>query len=343
MNIAVLMGGVSPERNISLFGGKAIYNALSDKGHNVVAIDPALGINGKIEINQIEISNSPITKEELKTYDKRAILDCINSELFDNINCVFTILHGENGEDGLVQSLLELRGIPYTGSGVKSSSLSMDKITSKMLFNYSGVPTPPWSVVDANTADDYDLLESIRNELGRNIVVKPNNQGSAVGINIIEGGNLDDLSSAIKAASKYSADVLLESYIPGLEITVGILDNEPLPAIEIVPDDGYYDFEHKYTKGKTNYICPADLEDHVSGFAQSIALDASMVCGTSDYSRIDLRVTKEGQIFCLEVNTTPGFTETSLFPMAAKAAGIEFGDLCEKLVNLGIESFKRGK
>lgn len=337
------MGGVSPERNISLFGGKAIYNALSEKGHNVIAVDPALGSDGMININEKEISNSPITKDELKSFNKRAILDCINSEIFDDIDCVFTILHGENGEDGLVQSLFELRGIPYTGSGVKSSSLSMDKITSKMLFNSSGVPTPPWSVVDSNTADDYDSLESIRNEIGRNIVVKPNNQGSAVGINIIEGGNLDDLSSAIKSASKYSQDVLLEAYIPGSEITVGILDNEPLPAIEIVTDEGYYDFEHKYTKGKTKYICPAELEEHVSAFAQSISLDASMICGTSDYSRVDLRITKEGQIFCLEVNTTPGFTETSLFPMAAKASGIEFGDLCEKLVNLGIESFKRGK
>jgi len=343
MNIAVLMGGVSPERNISLFGGKAIYNALSEKGHNVIAVDPALGTDSKININEIEINTSPITREELKEYDKRSILNCINSDIFDNIDCVFIILHGENGEDGLVQSLLELRGIPYTGSGVKSSSLSMDKITTKMLFNYSNIPTPPWSVVDIHSADDFDLLESIRNEIGRNIVVKPNNQGSAVGINIIEGGNLDDLSSAIKEASKYSTDVLLETYIPGKEITVGILDNKPLSPIEIVPNEGYYDFEHKYTKGKTNYICPAELEDHITGFAQSISLDASMVCGTSDFSRVDLRVTKEGQIFCLEVNTIPGFTETSLFPMAAKASGIEFGDLCEKLVNLGIESFKNGK
>lgn len=343
MNIAVLMGGVSPERNISLFGGKAIYNSLLRKGHNVIAVDPAHGSNGVFNINDVEISNSPISTEELAKFDRREIINCINSDIFDNIDCVFLLLHGENGEDGLVQSLLELRGIPYTGSGVKSSSLSMDKITSKMLFAQAGVPTPPWSVVDKDSINDLDLLETLRKELGRNIVVKPNNQGSAVGINIVMDGNLDDLVDAIKEAGQYSNEILLETYIPGHEITVGILENEPLPVIEIKPDDGYYDFEHKYTKGKTIYVCPAELEDHVTGFAQSISLDASVACGTCDFSRVDLRVTKEGQIFCLEVNTIPGFTELSLFPMAAKAKGIEFDDLCEKLIHLGIESSKVGK
>lgn len=343
MNIAVVMGGVSPERNISLFGGKAIYNALIRKGHNVVAVDPAKGVNGIIDINSIEISNTSINKVDLDKFDRREIINCFNSSIFDGIECVFLLLHGENGEDGLVQSLLELRGIPYTGSGVKSSSLSMDKMTSKMLFAQAGVPTPPWSIIDKESIGDLDLLESIRRELGRAIVVKPVNQGSAVGVSIIKEGNLDDLSEAIKLASEFSNEILLETFIPGREITVSVLDNEALPVIEIKPDEGYYDFIHKYTKGKTEYICPAELEDHVFAFAQSISLDASAACGTCDYSRVDLRITPEGQIFCLEVNTIPGFTELSLFPMAAKNNGIEFDDLCEKIIHLGIESFKLGK
>ena len=343
MKIAVVMGGISPERNISLFGGKAIYNALIRKGHEVIAVDPAKGVNGVFDVNSLEISNSPISKEELSKYNRRELINCINSNIFDGVDCVFLLLHGENGEDGLVQSLLELRGIPYTGSGVKSSSLSMDKMTSKMLFAQAGVPTPPWSILDKESIGDLDLLESVRRELGRAIVVKPINQGSAVGVTVIQDGNLDDLSEAIKLASEFSHEVLLESYIPGREITVAILEHEALPVIEIKPDEGYYDFIHKYTKGKTEYICPADLEDHVFAFSQSISLDAAAACGTSDYCRVDLRVTPEGQIFCLEVNTTTGFTELSLFPMAAKQNGIEFDDLCEKLIELGIESSKRGK
>lgn len=343
MKIAVLMGGISPERNISLFGGKAIYNALLRKGHEVLAIDPSKGKDSLIDINSIEISNTPISREELSTYNRRELINCINSDILDGVDCVFLLLHGENGEDGLVQSLLDLRGIPYTGSGVKSSSLSMDKLTSKMLFAQVGVPTPPWTVVDSESIDDLDHLEEIRRELGRAIVVKPNNQGSAVGVSVIQEGNLDDLSIALKAAAEFSHEILMETYIPGKEITVAILDNKPLPVIEIKPDEGYYDFIHKYTKGKTEYICPAELDDHVFAFAQSISLDAAIACGVSDFCRVDLRITNDGQIFCLEVNTIPGFTELSLFPMAAKSEGIEFDDLCEKIIELGIKSFKIGK
>lgn len=343
MNIAVLTGGISPERNISLFGGKAIYNALVRKGHNVIAVDPAFGKNGIIDINNLEISNLPVSHEEMIKYDKRELINCINSDIFNNIDCVFLLLHGENGEDGLVQALLELRGIPYTGSGVKSSSISMDKMTSKMLFAQAGVPTPPWSVIDRDSIEDLELIETIRKELGRAIVVKPNNQGSAVGVSIVQEGNLDDLNEALKIAAEFSNEIILETYIPGKEITVSILDNEPLPVIEIKPDEGYYDFVHKYTKGKTEYICPAELDDHVFAFAQSLSLDAAVACGTSDFCRVDLRITNDGQIFCLEVNTIPGFTELSLFPMAAKTNGIEFDELCDKLINLGIESFKIGK
>ncbi|MER3329495.1 MAG: D-alanine--D-alanine ligase, partial [Candidatus Kapaibacterium sp.] len=150
-----------PERNISLFGGKAIYNALIRKGHEVLAVDPAKGVNGVFDINSLEISNSPISKEELNNYDRREIINCINSEIFDGVDCVFLFLHGEIGEECLIQSVLELRGVPYTGSGVKSSSLSMDKMTSKMLFAQAGVPTPPWSILDKESINDLDLLESV--------------------------------------------------------------------------------------------------------------------------------------------------------------------------------------
>lgn len=343
MNVAVLAGGISPERNISLFGGRAVYNALKINGHNVVTLDPALGSDCNFDINEIEIPTKPFSEEELLQYPKRNIINCINSNELDGIDIVFILLHGENGEDGLVQSLLHLRGIPYTGSGVKASSIAMDKITSKILFQAYGIPTPLWTNVKADEIHDFELLKSIREEIGKDIVIKPSNQGSAVGINIVHGGNLDEISIALKKAADFSDDILIEEYIEGREITVGILDGEPLPIVEIKPKEGYYDFENKYNKGKTEYICPAEIDENLTGFIQGIAQSAAGVTGLSDFSRIDFRLNNEGQPYCLEVNTIPGFTELSLFPMAAKEQGISFAELCDKLIELGLKSSKEGK
>lgn len=338
MNIAVLFGGISPERNVSIAGGKAVAEALKSKGHNVYPIDPALGANGLVAIEDIVVPEGVPTMEELEKMPVRNIIDCINSPLFDNIDAAFIVLHGKYGEDGRIQSLLELRGIPYTGSGVKASSVGMDKLTSKLLFSGANIPTPTWLTVRKDDYENYEFFEALRDELGNKIIVKPNNQGSTIGITSILNGNLDDIGAGISAASKYSSIVLAEQFIEGRELTVGIVDGTALPVIEIVPDGGFYDYNHKYIKGKTEYLCPAPIDDFQEEFLQNLAIMAFGVIGCSGFGRVDFRMDEEGQVYCLEVNTVPGFTATSLVPKAAAVTGLEFPDLCEKLINIAVKN-----
>jgi D-alanine-D-alanine ligase len=340
MNIAVLFGGISPERNVSIAGGISVIEALKSKGHNIIPIDPAYGYNCLRNENELKIIDGFATKEELSEFPLKNLIDAVNSNHFDNIDAAFLVLHGINGEDGKVQTLLELREIPYTGSGVKASSTAIDKAASKILFLAAGVMTPRWVSIYKEDIGNYDLYEEIRSDLGDELVVKPNDQGSTIGISIINTGNLDDINDAVTLASKYSRHVLIEEYISGREITVGIIGNEALPIIEIVPEDGFYDYSHKYTKGKTQYICPAELSDDITEFTQNSALAAYNALGCSGFARADFRLNEEGQVFLLEINTIPGFTSTSLVPKAAAEVGIEFPDLCEKILELALENHK---
>lgn len=336
MNIAVLMGGISPERNVSLRSGVAVTKALRAKGHNVVALDPALGIDCLLDIDTLEIPNTFPTPEELDQMSQRNIIDCINSSYFDNIDCAFIVLHGSCGEDGKVQGLLHLRGIKYTGSGVKASAVAMDKRTSKLLFNLAGVLTPHWVMVNPNDEKMFDRIDEIRDNIGHEVVIKPNDGGSTIGLTIVRDGNIDDIYNGIILAGKYSNEVMVEKYVEGRELTVTIIDNKAYPIIEIKPVDGFYDYNNKYTKGKTEYICPAEIDEYSTEFIQNAALTAHRVVGCRGYSRIDFRLDEENLAHCLEVNTVPGFTELSLVPMSAKAAGVDFADLCEHLITRGI-------
>lgn len=336
MNIAVLMGGISPERNISLRSGVAVSKALKEKGHNVISVDPALGVNSILDLDNLDIPNTFPTPEELSFYNQRNIIDCINSDIFNEIDCAFIVLHGSCGEDGKVQGLLNLRGVKYTGSGTKASAIAVDKRTSKLLFNLAGVTTPHWIMVNPNDENLFDRIDEIRTSLGNELVVKPNDGGSTIGLTIIKGGNIDDIYNGIKLAGKYSNEVMVEEYIAGREITVAIVENQAFPIIEIKPTEGFYDYENKYTKGKTEYICPAEIDENMAEFIQNTALTAHRVVGCRGYSRVDFRLDEENIAQCLEVNTVPGFTELSLVPMAVKAAGVSFPDLCEHLVNRGI-------
>ena len=337
MNIAVLFGGISPERHVSMNGGKAVVNALRTLGHNVIPIDPALGRDCIVDIDNLEVPNRPPTNSELNQYPLRNMIDCVNSEVFDNVDAAFLVLHGVNGEDGKIQALLECRGIPYTGSNVKASSLSIDKIASKLIFNATGIMTPPWSIARRKNIGDYDFLEHIRSELGNKLVIKPNDQGSSVGVKIINDGNLDDINQAITEALEYSEIALIEQFIEGREITVGIIGEQALPIIEIAPDDGFYDYTHKYTKGKSNYICPADLTEDIEEFTKGIAETAFIELGCAGFARADFRLSEEGQPYIMEMNTIPGFTATSLVPMAAKELGIEFPELCQHILDIALE------
>ena len=341
MNIAVIFGGISTERNVSIVGGKAVVEALRSKGYNVIPIDPAFGADKERKAEAIindETANQKIsnfvTVEELSQFSPKNYLDCVNSELFNNIDCAFIVLHGKYGEDGTIQNLLELRGIPYIGSGARASAVAMDKLTSKILFAANGIVTPPWEMIHPNDADDEEFIADLRKVLGKKIVIKPADQGSTIGLSIVQDGYVENIANAIKSAAKYSPNIMAEKYIDGREITVPILAQEPLPIVEIVAEDGFYDYQHKYTKGKTNYICPAELPADIAEFTQNMALSAYNVIGCKGFARIDFILNEDGQPYCLEVNTIPGFSSTSLMPMSAKAIGIEFPELCEKLIDI---------
>ncbi len=335
MNIAVLLGGLSPERNISYLSGRAAVTALRERGHSVVAIDPARGANGAVSDEELKAATAnEVTAEELASFSPLRLMECITSAQFDNIDLVFILLHGQYGEDGYVQSLLDLRGIPYTGSTMLASAAAMDKGLSKMLFQVAGIPTPYWVSVTPEQADDADLLNEVIKEINGPMVIKPNDQGSTVGMTILQRVSEEDLATAVRLAGQFTTSILIERYIPGRELTVAVLGNEALPIIEIEPKEGYYDYANKYTKGKTEYHCPADLSEEVRDHVQNLAVAAHHILGCRAYSRIDFRLTEDNIPYCLEVNTIPGFTETSLVPMAARAAGIEFAELCEEIIRL---------
>jgi D-alanine-D-alanine ligase len=335
MNIAVFMGGISKERNVSFASGKAVAEALIARGHTVTAIDPARGKNGTIDLPTFT-PNAGVepSLEELRAFPAQNLVECVFSSLLDGVDVVFLALHGRYGEDGYIQSLLDLRGIRYTGSKMLSSTVSMSKLLSKRIFQSVGVPTPPFITTSAEQADDYELLEEIRDALGDDLVVKPDAEGSTVGIGLVRNGNLDDLARAIKDAAQFGTTILVEQFIEGRELTVAVLGDETLPIIEIRTDSGFYDYQHKYTKGRTEYICPADLPEDIEHFVAQLAFDAHIALECTGYSRVDFRLNDEYQAFCLEVNTLPGMTETSLVPKAAAAADIDFGELCERIIEL---------
>lgn len=335
MKIAVLLGGISPERNISLLSGRAAVFALRELGHDVLAIDPMRGAGEPLTDAELhEASAREVTAAELDLFDPAKLLECITSSHFDDIDAAFILLHGRYGEDGYVQSLLDLRGIPYTGSTMVASATAMDKGLSKVLFQAAGIPTAPWVNLSHDQFDDEGLFESILREMPGRLVVKPNDQGSTVGMTIVDEPDVESLQRAVRLAGAFTQSVMVEAYIPGRELTVAVLGDEALPVIEIVPHEGYYDFENKYVKGKTVYHCPADVSDVVEEHVKNLAVAAHNVLACRAYSRVDFRLTDEGMPFCLEVNTIPGFTATSLVPMAARASGMEFPELCMEILRL---------
>lgn len=339
MKIAVLMGGISSERNISLLSGRAVTRALRERGHIVHAYDPSRGAHAELSDADLDAaSNAPVTPEELAAFRKEALMDCVASGQLDGVDVVFNLLHGQYGEDGYMQALLHLRGLPFTGSGMTASAIAMDKGLAKMLFQVSSIPTAHWVTLQASDANDAALMEEVREELKGPVVVKPNDGGSTVGMTIVHSGDLQDLQQAVQEAARYTNSIIVERYVHGREFTVAVLGNEALPVIEIVPHEGTYDYQNKYTKGRTDYHCPADLDDHVRDHMMSLAVTAHRVIGCTAYSRVDFLLTEDNLPVCLEVNTVPGFTELSLVPMAAKAVGIGFGDLCEEIIRLSIES-----
>ena len=244
---------------------------------------------------------------------------------------VFLALHGGQGEDGTVQALLDLTGVPYTGSGILGSALAMDKDLSKKLFQAAGVPTPKWLMAPAS-------VDQVKKAVGFPVIVKPSKQGSTVGLSIVK--KTSELAAAVTEAFKYDDEVMIEEFIPGRELTVGILGSEALPVGEIKPKHEIYDSECKYTKGMAEEEFPAKLSPAETSEVQRLALAAFRALKLRGYARIDFRMSPDGVFYCLEANTLPGMTELSLIPQAAAACGIPFPELCERIVEIALAAGK---
>lgn len=339
MKIALITGGLSSEREVSLSSGRGILKGLRNLGHEVKVIDP---IYGK-ELTKEDIIFKDKVSKEYPTLDKirqlqkessRKLIDCINSDLFNDTDLVFLGLHGKFGEDGKIQTLLELRGLKYTGSGTQASSIAMDKDVSKLVFEKNNILTPEWQATYSSNGINYNEFAE---KFGNPIVIKPNDEGSTVGLTIAK--NKEEFYRGLETAFNYSEKVLLEKYIKGRELTVTVIDGKAYPVIEIVPHEGFYDYEHKYSKGMSKYVCPAVIPDEISEKAKESGLKAYNALNCKVYARVDFLLTDDGKLYCLEVNTLPGMTELSLVPMAAKAMNMDFDMLLEKIIDSSLKKY----
>jgi D-alanine-D-alanine ligase len=341
VKIVVLMGGTSAEREISLRTGAGIAQALRARHHDVTALDTADGAvlpPGMESGRPLPAAGVPASGASTSAPSALAPrTDWAGGAVVKGADLVFIALHGGIGEDGTLQALLDLTGKPYTGSGMLSSAVAMDKALAKKLFEREGVPTPPWRLYRRRDAvrPDAAAVEAVG---GYPVIVKPNDEGSTFGLTVVKSDA--ELGPAFDEALRYSNHVLLEAFVPGRELTVAVLGDRALPIVEIRPKSGLYDYESKYTAGKSEYFCPADLPEDKTREVQALALTACRALDTAGVARVDFRLAPDGTPHCLEVNTIPGMTQTSLVPMAAKAAGMSFEDVCERVAALALERFE---
>ncbi len=291
--VAVMMGGSAAEREVSLRSGAAVYKALKANGIDAIALD---------------VTGSPF--------------EALAGQKIDR---VFNIIHGRGGEDGVLQAVLEVLGIPYTGSGVMASALTMDKLRTKLCWKGYGLITPKWYLLRDN-ADLDDCIE----KLGFPVIVKPAQEGSSIGMS--KASNRDELQNALTLAAKYRCDVYAEAWVSGKEYTVGVLGGEALPVIRLETPNAFYDYEAKYQATTTKYHCPSGLSEELEQFIRNLAVTACEVVGIKGWARVDVFIDDLGQYQLIEVNTVPGMTDHSLVPMAAKQAGIEFEELVWRIL-----------
>ena len=342
MKIAVVCGGLSNERDVSITSGSCVARALREKGHKVVLLDLYYGYSGKymdpaelFEREQEDLRYS--VREETPDIEKM-IADGDGSRIGKNVieicraaDISFLALHGEDGENGKVQATFDMFGIRYTGSGYLGSALAMNKELSKVLFRHNGIPTPAGIVLEKG-AESYE-------DVGFPCVVKPCSGGSSVGTSIVY--SRDEYDAALEFAFRFEARVLVERYVKGRELTVGVMDGRAMPVIEIIPKSGWYDYKNKYQAGLTEELCPAPLSaedtDRVQRLAERVA-EALMI---DVYCRADFLMDEsDGQLYCLEANTLPGMTPTSLVPQMGAAQGMDFGEVCEKIIAVSMEKYK---
>jgi D-alanine-D-alanine ligase len=325
------MGGASAERDVSLASGLRIVEALKTRGHEVTALDPAVGVLGDddlAELRRKNVGTEPPSLEALAGLGGGRLRDdLITMPEIRRADVVFLALHGGAGEDGTVQALLDSVGVRYTGSGHMASAMAMDKEISKILFRTAGVCTADWLMAPQSA-------DAVAKTVGFPAVVKPSKQGSTVGLTIVRDPS--DLDAAIAEAFRYDDEVMIERYVPGRELTVGVLGDQALPVGEIKPVKEIYDYECKYTAGMATEEFPARLPDQVAERLQEQALRAFRALKLRGYARIDFRLTDDLDAYCLEANTLPGMTGLSLIPQGAAAAGISFEELCERIVQLSL-------
>ena len=345
MKIVVLAGGFSPERDVSLSSGAMIANALLDNGHEVLLLDVYLGIewdgntqtlfkSGKdaaryvfsvptVEPNLPALKASSGNGEAL--IGRNVLVICHLADLS------FIAMHGAMGENGMLQAVLHTMGIRHTGTGYTGCLLAMDKSISKQLMEHHGISTPKWMLYRPHTDNTSVIIQKI----GLPCVVKPCACGSSVGVSIVR--TAEELQDAILLAQKYEDCLLIETMITGREFSVGILDGDPLPLIEIIPKSGFYGYADKYQAGATEEICPANLPPALAEKIQAVAIQVHNALHLHAYSRVDFLLDNQNRFYCLEANTLPGMTPTSLLPQEACAAGISYRELCEKIVNAAFD------
>ena len=329
MRVTVLTGGATSERAVAFASASQIVAALRSRKHQVHVVDVAGGLldeRAERELLGGEVGATPPSVEAL-TERQRTMLSEGLAELeqVQNAEVLLLAVHGGALEGGTLQAVLDVIGVPYTGSGPLASALAMDKDLSKRLFRAMGVPVPAWFMAPV-------AVEDVSTGLGWPVIVKPSKQGSSVGLTLVR--KAQDLDNAVKLAERYDDEVMAEQFISGRELTVGVLGDVPLPVGEIVPKHELFDYVTKYTPGMSEETFPAKIDTVLARQLQEYALMAHRALKLSGYSRIDFRVSPEGDIFCLEANSLPGMTRTSLFPQAAQAAGIPFPELCERIASL---------
>ena len=330
LKIVVLMGGSSEEREVSLASGVQVARALASRGHQVHCVDTTRGVLSSSEVDRLLEEGvgseppPPGSMDLLETADTTALT---RAPEFEDTDIIFPAIHGGTGEDGTLQALLELAGIPFAGSDRLGCTLAMDKEVSKNLFRAAGVPTPDWIAGPAS-------FEQVEAALGLPVIVKPPSGGSTLGLTLAH--DRAEFAAGVDEALQYEDRLLFEAYVKGRELTVGVVGDEPLPVGEVIPEHLLFDYECKYQPGLAEEIFPADISSELSARLQKLALKVHRRLFLRDFSRVDFILDERGQPWCLEANALPGLTAQSLLPRAAAAAEIGFPELCERIVRLAL-------
>lgn len=350
MKIVVLAGGLSTERDVSFKTGEMVTKALRENGHQVILLDVFMGYSDKeedltgifdrAEAVSVKVAAIPETAPDLEKVKAQRKDQSDNFfgpnviELCRMADIVFMALHGENGENGKIQAAFDLFGIRYTGTGYLGSALAMNKGMAKQLFLENGIPTPRGTSL--KRGEDTAKIETCGIHFP--CVVKPCSGGSSIGVSIVH--DKAEYEQALKEAFRWENELVIEEYVKGREFSVGVIDFQALPIIEIAPVEGFYDYKNKYKAGSTVETCPAELSEQITKEMQGYAEKVAEVLGLNTYSRTDFLLDAEDHIFCLEANTLPGMTPTSLLPQEAKVTGVDFNQLCEKLIESSMRKYK---